>query len=174
MAWNFNPRSPWGERLLRPENIRLCQIFQSTLPVGGATGHSAPHSSSQNYFNPRSPWGERPYGDGMSFGEYLFQSTLPVGGATMTSCSTPQSSTFQSTLPVGGATGEIFAVPAHMDDFNPRSPWGERLQRCTNNWGHLWRELTILYRKTEEIGFVEFQKEEKRHGLASKSGANPP
>ena len=82
--------------------------FQSTLPVGGATGCSmcgfgiqlisihAPRggsdpshtiaSYSEYDFNPRSPWGERlakalnadPY-------ELLFQSTLPVGGATSAS-----------------------------------------------------------------------------------------
>ena len=34
---NFNPRSPWGERRLRLSPFLATQIFQSTLPVGGAT-----------------------------------------------------------------------------------------------------------------------------------------
>ena len=34
---------------------------------------------------------------------------------------------FQSTLPVWGATGEIANRVAGIDDFNPRSPCGERL-----------------------------------------------
>ena len=34
---NFNPRSPWGERLEDERNTLEQQVFQSTLPVGGAT-----------------------------------------------------------------------------------------------------------------------------------------
>ena len=35
--WNFNPRSPWGERLLTSGILTFQALFQSTLPVGGAT-----------------------------------------------------------------------------------------------------------------------------------------
>ena len=38
---NFNPRSPWGERQSLPSTKDSCVLFQSTLPVGGATGISA-------------------------------------------------------------------------------------------------------------------------------------
>ena len=82
----FNPRSPWGERLAIPwviaqvvqisihaprggsdtpsfSAIRDCmEVFQSTLPVGGATQHFLYQSKLSR-----------------------FQSTLPVGGATFTS-----------------------------------------------------------------------------------------
>ena len=34
-------------------------LFQSTLPVGGATLHSLQRQLCSIYFNPRSPWGER-------------------------------------------------------------------------------------------------------------------
>ena len=80
---NFNPRSPYGER----QNSSGCQsllfLFQSTLPLRGATvarriGHTgrkisihAPLTGSDPTdnlqsdtiwdFNPRSPYGERPY-----------------------------------------------------------------------------------------------------------------
>ncbi len=77
----FNPRSPWGERRYGTGKPLQPQIFQSTLPVGGATfslsvaaslrvisihaprggsdgtGQGSP--CSPRYFNPRSPWGER-------------------------------------------------------------------------------------------------------------------
>ena len=57
---NFNPRSPWGERQgHESEFTGGDEIFQSTLPVGGATttrGHTRRLSGN---FNPRSPWGER-------------------------------------------------------------------------------------------------------------------
>ena len=33
---------------------------------------------------------------------------------------------FQSTLPARGATGEQYATTSYVDDFNPRSPHGER------------------------------------------------
>ena len=84
---NFNPRSPWGERPMRKSQTIFSGIFQSTLPVGGATdvNHDfvksftisihAPrggsdfrpehHIRQDKHFNPRSPWGERlsdPYG----------------------------------------------------------------------------------------------------------------
>ena len=55
----FNPRSPWGERQHRYCWRRRFQLFQSTLPVGGATALGNP---------PRRLT--------------TFQSTLPVGGAT--------------------------------------------------------------------------------------------
>jgi len=35
---NFNPRSPWGERLKKIYDKNKDLKFQSTLPVGGATG----------------------------------------------------------------------------------------------------------------------------------------
>ena len=100
----FNPRSPCGERhyVKDADGIRL--LFQSTLPVWGATRHAcacshvrrisihAPRVGSDqpcgalaariSHFNPRSPCGERP-----TLYRYLpvyrvFQSTLPVWGAT--------------------------------------------------------------------------------------------
>ena len=80
-------------------------IFQSTLPVGGATLITAPAapehdisihaprggsdffdgilSTGDDYFNPRSPWGERRTAKKANQPPALFQSTLPVGGATL-------------------------------------------------------------------------------------------
>ena len=123
---NFNPRSPWGERLLLAFSGRKLIEFQSTLPVGGATYQRlcgqkyqqisihAPRGGSDilylvvgaqaDYFNPRSPWGERRGCVRKGFLVFPFQSTLPVGGATTTTGKTFQKTLFQSTLPVGGAT----------------------------------------------------------------------
>ena len=58
-AINFNPRSPWGERPYDLLSSRRCTIFQSTLPVGGATIREVTNTAQSE-----------------------FQSTLPVGGAT--------------------------------------------------------------------------------------------
>ena len=81
-VWNFNPRSPRGERPLFPEEQAVAVVFQSTLPARGATTLSigpftmptmisihAPREGSDAArsrrparpinFNPRSPRGER-------------------------------------------------------------------------------------------------------------------
>ena len=80
-----------------------------------------------------------------------FQSTLPAGGATIGVRMARWVAKFQSTLPAGGATEQvshhlqIWLISIHAprrgsdlreyywnsreDDFNPRSPQGERLWR---------------------------------------------
>ena len=123
---NFNPRSPWEERQGTTEQQYIEFEFQSTLPVGGATGEKARMMS-----------------------EWEFQSTLPAGGATNGLRQGGVVSQFQSTLPAGGATITdlinvvIFRISIHaprggsdklirplegdLSYFNPRSPRGERL-----------------------------------------------
>ena len=78
----FNPRSPWGERLLKLRPMFPSRLFQSTLPVGGATLLLFVYSHAVIHFNPRSPWGERPKPEDAPRHALIFQSTLPVGGAT--------------------------------------------------------------------------------------------
>ena len=58
--FDFNPRSPWGERQDLDAAQAAALVFQSTLPVGGATSRPGPAVCLNYYFNPRSPWGERP------------------------------------------------------------------------------------------------------------------
>ena len=104
-------------------------LFQSTLPVWGATREAVPtvtvtgisiHAPRvgsdfskpkilrlvQN-FNPRSPCGERPsvYSRMAEF-QKIFQSTLPVWGATILPNAGRIAGQFQSTLPVWGATDD--------------------------------------------------------------------
>ena len=89
----FNPRSPCGERLAcRVPFISPPSVFQSTLPVRGATTWT---------------------GEGQ-LAYQIFQSTLPVRGATMTIPPSPWLPTaFQSTLPVRGATAMVAAGIFH-------------------------------------------------------------
>ena len=56
---DFNPRSPWGERQTRDGVNGISVLFQSTLPVGGATRRRLRGNVHPRDFNPRSPWGER-------------------------------------------------------------------------------------------------------------------
>ena len=79
---DFNPRSPWGERLqFSGLNFTACR-FQSTLPVGGATvsPFSLEIGDSISIHAPRG--GSDLSGLMHSIVGLQFQSTLPVGGAT--------------------------------------------------------------------------------------------
>ena len=101
-------------------------LFQSTLPVGGATrtiseplnfgeiSIHAPRGGSDHmlnnmgdtskYFNPRSPWGERP------------PSIFPGASLHCISIHAPR----------GGSDHGFLGGFLTHNDFNPRSPWGER------------------------------------------------
>ena len=79
------------------------------------------------HFNPRSPHGERPHSFFSSASRRLFQSTLPARGATLHKMLRAVCRLFQSTLPARGATTVALDILNRMNDFNPRSPHGERL-----------------------------------------------
>ena len=121
----FNPRSPWGERLL-------------AITLQNGLGD----------FNPRSPWGERRREDKENSGSQSFQSTLPVGGATRRPGIGMRKAEISIHAPRGGSDKKGFSAnpglqisihaprggsdqAAHVvgrvdKNFNPRSPWGER------------------------------------------------
>ena len=100
---NFNPRSPWGERPLWAAAAKAAGIFQSTLPVGGAT-RLRPTPITSSLFQSTLPVGGATRRPTRRVKKFLFQSTLPVGGATNGGLPPATTGTFQSTLPVGGAT----------------------------------------------------------------------
>ncbi len=100
---NFNPRSPWGERL-------NCTV---------SDGHDV-------NFNPRSPWGERPWRRSSQYTEIQFQSTLPVGGATCGSMVSFPNTRISIHAPRGGSDLGFRSIRFSWFNFNPRSPWGER------------------------------------------------
>ena len=82
VLWDFNPRSPDGERRF-DKDANFCSIlFQSTLPGWGATGRTIPVVSAVIHFNPRSPDGERLSHYPKGWTPVAFQSTLPGWGAT--------------------------------------------------------------------------------------------
>ena len=102
---NFNPRSPCGERLQRNNSNLPKYVFQSTLPVGGATGE-ATRALMQANISIHAPRGGSDISCGVAMQELArFQSTLPVWGATPGSdIYVVRKLVFQSTLPVWGAT----------------------------------------------------------------------
>ena len=123
---NFNPRSPYGER----QNSFGCQSlrflfqstlplrgatafrgirptkcgFQSTLPLRGATVFLPPFFPPFDYFNPRSPYGERPWCLLLSKGGIMISIHAPLTGSDYNKNSGDHVPQFQSTLPLRGAT----------------------------------------------------------------------
>mgnify|MGYP007067778409 FL=1 len=129
--------------------VNLCaNRFQSTLPARGATAAIAGSAADGGNFNPRSPHGERLKPCGTKGACTRFQSTLPARGATAPyitngrafsiSIHAPRTGSdmdfqrqlvaaiFQSTLPARGATRSPLPAISLPEDFNPRSPHGER------------------------------------------------
>ena len=103
------------------------KVFQSTLPVWGATRTTAITRMRPLNFNPRSPCGERPYGaSGMRSRESNFNPRSPCGERLFGEKYFSIAQKFQSTLPVWGATSAIAETARSDRHFNPRSPCGER------------------------------------------------
>ena len=149
MQSHFNPRSPHGERPKGGEGRGKACKFQSTLPARGATASCPSHPAPPAHFNPRSPHGERRGISYPSFYRKLFQSTLPARGATArrwTACGlygisihAPRTGSDLCAVdqPHAGDGISIHAprtgsdwtrrrLPSKGEDFNPRSPHGER------------------------------------------------
>ena len=80
-------------------------LFQSTLPVGGATFPARAAACCCFHFNPRSPWGERL--PGVVFDSDVLDISIHA--------------------PRGGSDRQDAMDTVSHSYFNPRSPWGERL-----------------------------------------------
>ena len=147
--YHFNPHSPCGERPYDAAVDFLAQLFQSTLPMRGATSVVALRSSSSQNFNPHSPCGERLRCPVCSCPAIPFQSTLPMRGATgdqkppdlrrHISIHTPhagsdrivphppvQAMHISIHTPHAGSDNFPVSVASNVADFNPHSPCGER------------------------------------------------
>ena len=75
-----------GSDLLAFYKGGIADLFQSSLPVRGATGGNLVIQFAAYHFNPRSPCGERHLGlDTVPLFDE-FQSSLPVRGATAIYC----------------------------------------------------------------------------------------
>ena len=150
-APDFNPRSPCGERPQKNPDFGMSILFQSTLPVWGATigdraavvvvaiSIHAPRVGSDvdsvptafykiRDFNPRSPCGERPVILQRERARKVeFQSTLPVWGATGAVSPQLLIGTISIHAPrVGSDGGDPLKILGSQRHFNPRSPCGER------------------------------------------------
>ena len=127
---DFNPRSPCGERLSPCINCAKVIVFQSTLPVWGATAfdHSRFAATAISIHAPRV--GSDPMRSPHFSHPCLFQSTLPVWGATLVWQHWEEFCGISIHAPRVGSDPEALADFIKDLDFNPRSPCGER-QRMT-------------------------------------------
>ena len=130
MECNFNPRSPCGERLSCAASVLVMVLFQSTLPVWGATLGRMCYLPIRRYFNPRSPCGERPASPSWPEAPFDFNPRSPCGERLLQVVQPSLCVIFQSTLPVWGATYNSGSVSLSLRHFNPRSPCGERRWYC--------------------------------------------
>ena len=138
---DFNPHSPCGERLTRCIYLVNTFLFQSTLPMRGATMH-VQH---------------------LSLYQIEFQSTLPMRGATLDDFKFQRKSLISIHTPHAGSdsichkvrdTRSISIHTPHagsddrmsftmdlFNDFNPHSPCGERL--CRQNFLQYTSSISI-------------------------------
>ena len=148
----FNPRSPHGERLCNVTNTiyifqfqstlpargatrasrscPLCRGFQSTLPARGATIFvcSMADLFGISIHAPRTGSDDMDVGLG-SFGSDISIHAPRTGSDRLRRWLCNQTTSFQSTLPARGATTPKPRRCVRTDDFNPRSPHGERHNR---------------------------------------------
>ncbi len=86
--------------------MAIDKLFQSTLPVGGATTCQYLVVQAPESFNPRSPWEER---------HWVASQSDPV-------------QTVSIHAPRGRSDHHHTAHSTNTRGFNPRSPWEERLK----------------------------------------------
>ena len=102
--WLISIHAPLAGSDLRKEALTQgVPLFQSTLPLRGATATAVPCPTT-----------------------ILFQSTLPLRGATMYESGKQEPNFISIHAPLAGSDGSPGRVPHKFSHFNPRSPCGER------------------------------------------------
>ncbi len=156
---NFNPRAPYGARLLSFSHPYALTIFQSTRPLRGATSSGRRAGLHSGHFNPRAPYGARPE---------------PSAPATATTDFNPRA-------PYGARRGNSLRAPIPTY-FNPRAPYGARL-RTNENVGGLF-DISIHAPLTGRDGWLRFCQREnsnfnprapygaRRHAISKRTVTN--
>ena len=132
MDVDFNPRSPYGERLCNSLKERGAKNISIHAPLTGSDVSDISSTTKGQDFNPRSPYGERPRGVGRPQRCQTFQSTLPLRGATEFSDHYRFLEDISIHAPLTGSDLLLDQRLRLLSNFNPRSPYGERpRQSCT-------------------------------------------
>ena len=146
---DFNPRSPCGERRPRSTAGTSCPlisihaprvgsdalflagtpvdpVFQSTLPVWGATHPCGRCHQGYLDFNPRSPCGERPAVLSVFRNCLIISIHAPRVGSDQGIMDLGYSRQISIHAPRVGSDFQVLPLESIQSDFNPRSPCGER------------------------------------------------
>ena len=151
LLYDFNPRSPCGERRgdgtnsgatggisihapLAGSDVSLAKIrpfptdFNPRSPCGERPGRGKAGANRPD-FNPRSPCGERRHGYTFGARGIQFQSTLPLRGATYRRLCSAIRPAISIHAPLAGSDYVAPFLGSVYRYFNPRSPCGERRPR---------------------------------------------
>ncbi len=104
------------------------RAFQSTLPVWGATSHCGPFCCQFYYFNPRSPCGERHLFIVYKLTYKHFNPRSPCGERLRGAVHSFSAYPISIHAPRVGSDIPQGSFPSKRSYFNPRSPCGERPQ----------------------------------------------
>ena len=139
---NFNPRSPCGERLQHVKGLVLVASFQSTLPVRGATLRRG-FKSSQTTISIHAPRaGSDPLRNDPARQGRISIHAPRAGSDLRFSKRRAGSNNFNPRSPCGERLGTwCHWGPIHQD-FNPRSPCGERRAACKTG------DVEVLFHST--------------------------
>ena len=124
----FNPRTPYGVRLIIRVHCPKHGTFQSTHPIRGATTHSGTLPEAR-YISIHAPHTGCDLNDVLAMDDcHIFQSTHPIRGATwMPLPQPPKGEYFNPRTPYGVRPVAGMALAFGVDNFNPRTPYGVRL-----------------------------------------------
>ena len=124
---DFNPRSPHGERLAHTAFFHHAPIFQPTLPARGATEQKSGGYAALKNFNPRSPHGERPALLCAAVLHIAISTHAPrTGSDKHIGKAFRDISSISTHAPRTGSDIARRAIQNFRQNFNPRSPHGER------------------------------------------------
>ena len=101
-------------------------------PLTGSDKKKRSPGTQVMYFNPRSPYGERRPDAQTTMLENVISIHAPLTGSDLGQFLYQCPGVFQSTLPLRGATRVSGRRDFRMPNFNPRSPYGERLDHVVN------------------------------------------
>ena len=119
---NFNPHSPCGERLHTTFDSKVLSLFQSTLPLRGATPHDV-RLEGLVVISIHTPLAGSDLRCGLDeTAEVLFQSTLPLRGATRPDRRSRTCLLISIHTPLAGSDFTPFSGAGFSFYFNPRSP----------------------------------------------------
>ena len=128
-----------GSDLTLPYLVMSVSPFQSTLPVWGATRSRIATNYSRQFQSTLPVWGATSYGRSFSSMYSSFQSTLPVWGATCQGCiRQDRQRPISIHAPRVGSDITLLNIAMAQNDFNPRSPCGERRGGAGNKWDTLF------------------------------------